>query len=201
MSKSKDSLHLHFLPKSWSFSFLFCCKRRGTRRMPPVACLTSHELHTPTHRGSCHTQPPDSGFIFHRGKPHQTTPNTPPGATPSWSKGSVELMVILLLLTLLALKYHVQFGSQHFKKLRETPEKQKQLTSRHVKELTWLSLWRRLSSSITISKQLHRRKMPDTTTLSNLTKEKNTLRLGSRGQRNSGLKEQRYSLMCNTAGN
>lgn len=42
-------------------------------------CLTSHELHTPTHRVSCHIQPPDSGFIFHGGK---TTPNTSSCSVP-----------------------------------------------------------------------------------------------------------------------
>jgi len=78
----------------------------------------------PTHRESCRTQDPDFGFIFHRGKPHQT-PVPVFGALLSWSKESAELKVVLLLSMLLVrllLAYRVQFGRQHFKNLRDVPE-------------------------------------------------------------------------------
>lgn len=76
-------------------------------------CLTSHELHTPVHKAICHTQPPDTGFISQRGKPHQTP-------SPARHKGSTELKVILLLSALGVSLAHIvsKYGRQQFRNLR-----------------------------------------------------------------------------------
>lgn len=188
MPESEDSLHLHILAKSWSSSFLCSCKRRGKGRMPPTAQdMSDKPWITPAcTRGKLSHPAPWPWIYVPEGKNH-TKHQLLPGAAPSWSKESTELKVILFLLTLLVslvLKYHVQFGKQLFKNLKH-PRKAETADNETRRELTWLHLQRRLSSSITISKQLHSMKTPDTTTLSNLAKQKNMLQPGSWSQGNS----------------
>lgn len=57
-----------------------------------------------------------------------------PGVVQSWGKGGWRLVISLLstLPARLTLKYCVQVGRQRFENLRDSPEKQKQLTMRHV---------------------------------------------------------------------
>lgn len=136
-------------------------------------CLTSHELHTPVHKAICHTQPPDTGFISQRGKPHQTP-------SPARHTGSTELKVILLLSALgVSLAHIVSSMGGSSLGTWDAPRKQKTAEKETHRELTLFHLKRRLSSSIAISKQLHKMKMLDTTKLSNLAKQKNTQQSGS----------------------
>lgn len=119
-------------------------------------CLTSHELHTPTHGVSCHTQAlPPTGFTFHRGKPHQTP-------APAWCRAILERGKCRAEGDFTPFNTSGESGSEipcpvwngAFYELERRPRKAETADKETQRELTWFHLGRRSSSSIAISKQL-----------------------------------------------
>lgn len=80
---------------------------------------------------SCPRQPPYQD-LWSRGR--NTNRQLLPNVVQSCGKGGWRLVISLLstLLASLMLKYRVQVGRQRLKNLRDSPEKQKQLTMRHI---------------------------------------------------------------------
>lgn len=135
MSESKDSLHLHILAKSCSSSFLCWCKRRGKGRMPPVAQdMSDKPWITPAYTQGKLSHPAPQPWIYvPEGK---TTPNISscpvphhPGARKAgrwrWFYSFWHFWWCWCWNTTSSLE-----GS--FLKTWNAPEKQKQLTTRHV---------------------------------------------------------------------
>lgn len=176
MWKNRDSLHLHILKLS-SSSFLFWHKKRGKRWIPQTARAVSDKpriTHTCAQGNLSHPTPPR--WIYSPGG--KTTPNIISCQAQGKSRAEGDFTSFNTCdesdTGILCPAWEAAVSE-----LETLPKGRKTVEKETHRELTWFHLWRRLSSSIAISKQFHRMKMPDTTRLSSLANQKNTQQSGS----------------------
>lgn len=165
MSKSRDSLHLHILAKSWSSSFLFWHKKRGESGVPRTAWDVSDKpriTHTCAQGRMSHPAP-QLWIYIPEGK---TTPNTISCQAQATCRDEGDFTSFNICGESGADILHPCMGGSNFRTW-DAPQKEENSWKGDTQRF---HLQRSLSSSIAISKQFHRMKIPDTTRPSNQAK-------------------------------